>query len=741
MSPAGRVVFLRSLTGDDPVLRLWVLDPDAATPRLVADPARLPLDAGPDDQTVSGEKVSDEKVSDETVSDETVSKVSAEERARRERVREKAGGIVAYATDREVTRAVFTLNATAYLAQLTPPPEGETPAVWELPGVGPGVHDPRQDPTGSRVAYVADRSLYVAPADPAPHPHPHPQGVGRLLAGEDDPAVAWGVAEFVAAEEMGRARGFWWAPDGTRLVAARVDEQPVAMWWVADPSQPHLPPTPHRYPAAGTANARVRLFVLDLEGGRTEVSWDQDALPYLAQVTWEPDTPLTLLVQSRDQRTLQLLAADADTGVTRVLHTQTDPAWVTLTPGVPRLLPAPATTRPRLLTTIDDPAPTGGDGGEGGEGGGTRRLALDGQPCTPAGLQVRRVLAADAGQAVLAGGPDPTQVHLWRLDLAAGTLTQLTTQPGVHDGAAAGTVLVVTSATLDTPQPTTRVHRPGQPEVELPSAMETPLVSPRPRLARVGRRRLATALLLPHHHDRSAASTPRRWPVLLDPYGGPGAQRVLHAQLPYATAQWFADQGFAVLVTDGRGTPGRGPGWERAVAGDLAAPVLDDQVDALHEVAATHPELDLDRVAIRGWSFGGYLAALAVLRHPEVFHAAVAGAPVTDWHLYDTHYTERYLGHPQQHPEHYTRTSLLADAARLRRPLLLIHGLADDNVVAAHTLQLSSALLAAGRPHTVLPLSGVTHQTPQEVVAENLLRLQLAFLRQALDLPEPTGGN
>jgi dipeptidyl-peptidase-4 len=167
---------------------------------------------------------------------------------------------------------------------------------------------------------------------------------------------------------------------------------------------------------------------------------------------------------------------------------------------------------------------------------------------------------------------------------------------------------------------------------------------------------------------------------------------------------------------------------------DLAEPVLQDQADGLLALAELEPRLDLSRVAMRGWSFGGYLAALAVLRRPDVFHAAVAGAPVTDWRLYDTHYTERYLGHPDRDREAYDRSSLLLDAEKLERPLMLIHGLADDNVVAAHTLQLSSALLAAGRPHEVLPLSGVTHMTPQEVVAENLLLLQLGFLRSALGL-------
>jgi dipeptidyl-peptidase-4 len=159
-------------------------------------------------------------------------------------------------------------------------------------------------------------------------------------------------------------------------------------------------------------------------------------------------------------------------------------------------------------------------------------------------------------------------------------------------------------------------------------------------------------------------------------------------------------------------------------------------VDALRAIGSENPDLDLGRVAIRGWSFGGYLAVLAVLRRPDAFHAAVAGAPVTDWRLYDTHYTERYLGHPDQNADAYRRSSLLDEAASLSRPLLLIHGMADDNVVAAHTLRMSRALLEAGRPHTVLPLSGVTHMTPQEVVAENLLVLQVAFLRQALGIED-----
>jgi dipeptidyl-peptidase-4 len=253
-------------------------------------------------------------------------------------------------------------------------------------------------------------------------------------------------------------------------------------------------------------------------------------------------------------------------------------------------------------------------------------------------------------------------------------------------------------------------------------------------LSETGPRRLRTAVLLPSWHQPGSG----RLPVLMDPYGGPHGQRVTGARAAFLEPQWFAEQGFAVVVADGRGTPGRGPVWEREVAGDLAGPVLEDQVAALHGAAERHPDLDLGRVAIRGWSFGGFLAALAVLRQPDVFHAAVSGAPVTDQRLYDTHYTERYLGLPEQCPDAYRRSSLLDDAPALSRPLLIIHGLADDNVVVAHTLRLSSALLAAGRPHSVLPLSGITHMSgSREEVAENLLLLQVEFLRSALGGPWP----
>ena len=669
-----RVAFLRSAAGDDPVNRLWVLELASGAERLVADPARL-LGGDPGD-------------------------VPPEERARRERARERAGGIVAFAADLDLTVASFALAGRLFVAAL-----GGPGGVRELP-VGEGVLDPRVDPTGARVAWVADRALHVAPLGDA--------GAGRRLAGEDDPEVSWGLAEFVAAEEMGRTRGFWWAPDGERLAVARVDLAKVRRFHLADPTNPAIEPVRLPYPAAGTANAEVSLHVVDLEGRRVEVSWDRAAYPYLASVLWEAGGPLTLLVQSRDQTATLVLAADPGTGATTTLAAQRDPAWVDLVGGVPAWLDG------RLVMTADDPACD------------TRRLTVDGLPVTPPGLQVAEVVAVAGGGVLVAGSEEPTEVHLWRV-VPGQDPERLTDGPGVHAATAAGRVVVVTRADLDHDNTTTTVTAPGRPPLAIGSLAQAPGLAPRPRLQRAGPRELRYALLLPDRPPGPPGDLPAgRLPVLLDPYGGPHHRQVLAARDRFLVSQWFADQGFAVLVTDGRGTPGRGPAWERAVWRDLAGPVLDDQVEALAAVAADHPELDLRRVAIRGWSFGGYLAALAVLRRPDVFHAAVAGAPVTDWRLYDTHYSERYLGDPAADPDSYRRSSLLADAAKLERPLLLIHGLADDNVVAAHTLRLSNLLLAAGRPHNVLPLSGVTHLAVQEAVAESLLHLQLAFLRDAL---------
>jgi dipeptidyl-peptidase-4 len=687
VAPDGRrVLFLRAASGEDPRTSLWELDRGDGPPteRCVVDVGDL-REVGEDD-------------------------LPPEERARRERAREMAAGITGYATDREVRLAAFTVGGRLHTVEL-----GSATVVDH--GID-GAFDPRPSPDGTKVVYVVGEALHLldlvgGPTQP---------GVTRPLVVET--GIAWGRADFLAAEEMGRSRGVWWSPDGDRVAACRVDESAVHRWHVADPANPDREPQLLRYPAAGTANPDVRLALLSIEGGRrVDVNWDRTSLPYLARVSWD-DGRLTLQVQSRDQRRVAVLQVDADTGATETLAAWDDPAWVELVPG------APAWAGDRLVTVRDltDHGP-----------GGSRALLVGDEVVSPPGLQVRAVVHADVDGVVFTGSDDdPTQVHVWAWRLDGGLERRSDAEPGVHAAAGTSQALVLSTSTLERPTPRVLVRWADDgPAHELEVRAATPVVDPDVRLLELGPRRLRAALLLPRDGEASGSL-----PVLLDPYGGPHAQRVLRSRTAFLTSQWFADQGFAVLVVDGRGTPGRGPAGERAVHRDLATPTLEDQLDALQAAAELEPRLDLDRVAIRGWSFGGYLAALAALRRPDAVHAAIAGAPVADWRLYDTHYTERYLGHPGEDPGPYDVSSLVdadgrllghVDAAGGRHPaLLLIHGLADDNVVAAHALRLSSALLAAGRPHRFLPLSGVTHMTPQEVVAERLLELQVDFLREAL---------
>ncbi|AWE52222.1 prolyl oligopeptidase family serine peptidase [Streptomyces nigra] len=678
VAPDGsRAVFLRSSSGTDPASSLWVFDTVDGGERVAADPRALLGGAS--------------------------ERLSTDERARRERSREGGAGVVSYATDAAVELASFALSGRLFAAEL------RVGTARELPVRGP-VIDPRPSPDGRHIAYVARGALRVVGAE----------GDGdRTLAEPEGEGVAYGLAEFIAAEEMGRHRGFWWSPESDRLLVARADDTPVQRWWISDPAHPERAPRQVAYPAAGTPNAEVRLFVVGLDGARVEVSWDRARYPYLARVHWSAAGAPLLLVQARDQRSQLFLAVDPATGATRMVHADEDPQWLELFPGVPCWSPSG-----HLVRIADE--------------GGARVLAVGERPLTGAQLHVRAVLdvsdddvlvSASAGAS--ASESEIGEVHVYRVNELG--VERVSQEPGVHTAVRAGGLTVLVSHTPEWAGARVQVLRDGKAIGLVRSHAEDPGVTPRLTLTEGGARRIPCAVLMPRDY---AGDTPL--PVLLDPYGGPHGQRVVAAHNPHLTSQWFADQGFAVIVADGRGTPGRSPAWEKAVKDDIAAVVVQDQVDALESLAERFP-LDLGRVAIRGWSFGGYLAGLAALRRPDVFHAAVVGAPVTDLRLYDTHYQERYVGHPDEQPEVYRRNSLiddagLVDAAEPHRPMMIVHGLVDDNVVVAHSLRLSSALLAAGRAHEVLPLSGVTHMTPQEEVAENLLLLQLDFLKRSLGL-------
>ncbi len=694
-----RILFLRSRSGNDPVTALWSLDATVGggwIERLVVDPIRI-LEAGDSD-------------------------LPAAERARRERLREQAEGITSFDCDASASLATFTLGGHVFVADLV------ASAVHAIAGP-PGAFDPRLSPDGSSVAFIVDGHLFVGAADG--------QSPVRPIAGEETPSVNWAIADFIASEELDRHRGFWWSRDSKSLVVARVDDSEVRKWFIADPAHPDREPVVHRYPAAGTQNADVRLFTVDpTNGDSREVVWDRKEFSYLVHVESCQDGFL-VVVMNREQTKQQTYRLLAD-GTFNLLFTAVDNCWVERTPGTPVLL-----ENGSVLTTVNQA------GAE--DVSGTCALAIVeagiARPLTRSGLQIRQVVRVQNNTAyvIATASSDLPELSLTR-DPGATALVAIALSDGScrlvrgrYEGATqtasvGGEVTVLRTASPDLERVEFTVLTNGEPTGSIINLAEVALVTPKPTFFFAGKRDLPSVIFFPSEGCPGHGAD--SLPVLLDPYGGPHAQRVVRARNAHASSQWFADQGFAVLVTDGRGTPGPGPLFEREVYRDLAGPVLDDQIAGLETALERYPTLDGSRVAIRGWSFGGYLAALAVLRRPDLFHAGIAGAPVTEWRLYDTGYTERYLGNPITDPAPYDACSLLTDAHRLVRPLMIIHGLADDNVVAAHSLQLSSALLANGRPHEVLPLSGVTHMTPQEVVAENLLKLQIDFLWRSLPKAE-----
>ena len=534
-------------------------------------------------------------------------------------------GIRRYATDAVAGTAVFSIGRQLYRADLA------TGTVAEVPTAGPA-GDARPDPTGQRIGYLAAGGLYVVDiGDPGP---------GTVLAGEPDPAdgghpyVTWGRPDPAAAGHFRRDRGWWWAPHGRGVLAARVDR-----------SRPR---------------PEVSLHLLDLDGGWVDVHWDRETYPYLVSVCWTDHSDPLIAVLRRAQQHGLVLAVDARTGETQVHAELADPRWVEPVPGTPCHLP-------------DGRVLVGGELAH--DGYDARCLFADGTLLTPPSLYVRRVVGRlPGGTEILVEGSagEPSEQHLFRVATAAGAggidARRLTSAPGWHRAAAGGDTLVVGSRSLEHPGTRWTVWRGDQPAGQLmpPAPARAPV--PAPQLARVTDRKLPAGVLYPRWHVSG-----RRLPVLVDAAGL--AQGVRAVRSDWLPRQEWADAGFAVVVVDHRGTPGIAPSFEKVVHRRLGDLALADLTDALVGLRGKHPDLDLDRVAVRGRGVGGWLAVLAVLRSPEVFRAAVAEAPVVDWADLDPAYAERYLGSHDDGTEVYQHHSLLAaadQAAGPARPVLLL---------------------------------------------------------------------
>lgn len=652
--------------------------------------------------------------------------LSDAERARRERTRTATRGVVDIGVSDDGNTVMVPLGDRLYLIDRSSTRiAGRSPGGHRVIDPGGPVYDPQLSPDGTRVAFVRDGDLWIASVGEAPRRLTrHPEG------------FEYGVADFAAQEELRRTRGFWWSPDSTRIAFQRSDLRPVQTLYVADARHNDRPPVPFRYPRAGTPNAVVDLGVIDVRepGEPRWLSWDHARYEYLVSVQWAASPArVSALVIDRDQQNLALLAFELGPGPG--LGSGSEPAPGSDSgsiPGTPILM-----EHDDAWLNVDVGAPRWLDDGSGflwmTEASGhwvlehRRASGALVRPLTAPELGLRELVGVDDRGAIVEASAEPTLQDVWRIPLDGGPPVRLSHGDGVAHATAARHGSVVIDTLLRTGgRRTVAITRAGQ--RELPSVAERPRLVPTTELETVALdgRTHHVAITRPRAFDRA-----RRYPVLLRVYGGPHAVTVEAGRDAYVMDQWYADAGFIVVRADGRGTPHRGRAWERAIVRDLLTLPLEDQVAALQAVGARHPELDLARVGVFGWSFGGYLSALAVLLRPDVFKAAVAGAPVTDWTLYDTAYTERYMKTPRDNPDGYRSTSALTHAARLARPLLLLHGITDDNVHFAHTLALIEALYVAGKRAEVITLSA-THMVPDPRLALAREQVQVDFFRQWL---------
>ena len=682
------VLFLRSPHGEDPVTDLWCLP-------------------------ITEEGFGEEYCLVDAHQGADVD-ISPEEAARRERVRERAQGIVAYSVSTSANRVAFSWGSGIGIVDIAPDQPVRT---LSTPG---SLAQPTLSPDGQWVAGVIDGALWVIEVA---------SGEATCLAQEDGP-ITWGLPDFVAAEEMGRTQGFWWSPDSQRLLVTRVDNTALEDWWISGPVDPDRPGVAMPYPPAGGTNAEVGLWRLHLDGQRDRLSLtvgpDHDD-EYLATLQWLDDDRIVASVMPRTQHRLRTLVVPSNGDPSWEIDRIDQSPWVDIVPGLPHAFIGEDGDVHLLTARVVD---------------NQRAVCLDGQPLGPGqgDWSVWTVAGVTHQNGVCVGASGINTHEPWADEAfiidAHGVVPYAGTITLGQGGPQQETVVVSRATSLDGP-PVTTVRLIDRDEVI--AQVITDRGGPLPQTG--------VALYGPVHgpgRTRSILMVPGSWqpsdgplPVLVHSYGGPHARMVVKDRTRMYNAAFFAAQGYAVVITDGLGAPGGGMDGEFAIYKNLHATVQ-GQVDALDGIDAQFPGvLDRTRVGISGWSYGGYLAARAVLERPDVFKAAISGAPVTDWRLYDTHYTERYLGNPNDDPTAYeaeelARLAQRVDPATWGARLLLIHGLADDNVVVAHTLRLSASLLAQGLPHEVLPLSDVTHFTPSVTINTNLLLHELDFLRRSL---------
>ncbi|KPM18103.1 S9 family peptidase [Citromicrobium sp. WPS32] len=635
--------------------------------------------------------------------------LSEDEKMQRERARVgNLKGIIAYQWNADGSGVLVPLDGDLYLAKL----DG---TVTRLTDTEESELNPKLSPEGEFVSFVRDRQLWVGPVG----------GDAQPITPKEGELIRWGEAEFVAQEEMGRMTGFWWNPDDTRLAVQRTDESPVGVVTRAAIGATGTKVFDQRYPVAGSDNAIVELFVMDPDGAnRVKVDLGDNPDIYLARVDWAPDgSALYVQRQSREQTRLDMLRVDPATGASEVWFTE-------------------EAARPDYWINLSDNYRFLDDGSllwwseRDGYGQFYRFDGNDWQQLTSGDEPVTSLvgLNEETGVFFYQATTNVLTQQIYRASLDGQADGALLTDPGFTNSASMdqqGQTLLISRSSPSQPPQSYLADTDGQ---RLAWVEENPLDADHPYAPYLASHVWPEFGTLPaedgtplHYMMLKPKMEPgKKYPVFIMHYGGPGPQMVDRGWKG-ALAQAIVDKGYVYFVLDNRGSANRGVAFEQPIYHAMGGVEVRDQ-KAGAEFLKSLDFVDPDKLAIYGWSYGGYMTLKQLQADPGLYAAGVSGAPVTRWELYDTHYTERFMGDPNTVPEAYEAASAIPKATEMTDPLLLIHGMADDNVVFENSTELISTLQEAAVPFEMMLYPGYTHRVSGPKISVHLWHTIFDFL-------------